>query len=129
MQDWQPIDRVPRDGRFVLLCAVGWTKATIGRWERHWWYDEAGEAFHLDERPEVWMPLPDPPEVPPMTKSKEARVPEEPQKCLGCGHRLDRHRPYLYGGRNRHGCALVCIADNCQLWRECRTEESPEVPR
>jgi len=46
--------------------------------------------------------------------------PVKDAKCAGCGHRLDRHRPYTNGGHNRHGCTLVCTVDNCQLWRECR---------
>jgi hypothetical protein len=40
--------------------------------------------------------------------------------CQGCGHRLNQHREYAKGITNRHGCRLVCIVDNCQLWQECR---------
>jgi hypothetical protein len=39
--------------------------------------------------------------------------------CLGCGHRLSRHREYARGGVNKHGCRLVCIADNCRAWTAC----------
>jgi hypothetical protein len=45
-------------------------------------------------------------------------------KCKGCGHSLERHREYAGNGRNRHGSRLVCIADNCTAWTECRGEAS-----
>jgi hypothetical protein len=54
----------------------------------------------------------------------------EAEKCAGCGHRLDQHRPYANGGHNRHGYDRVCIVDNCQFWQECRrvTPADPAVP-
>lgn len=57
-----------------------------------------------------------------------ARLVDPPLKegletCVGCGHRLSRHRVYANSAVNRHGSPLVCIADNCQLWQECRLPE------
>ena len=57
-----------------------------------------------------------------MTRGGHAgmRTKANTEKCAGCGHRLDRHRVYAKGGRNRHGCELVCTVDGCQFWRECQ---------
>lgn len=39
--------------------------------------------------------------------------------CLGCGHRISRHREYARGGVNRFGCRLVCTVDGCMRWNDC----------
>jgi hypothetical protein len=52
-----------------------------------------------------------------MANVKRRKSPGE--TCLGCGHLLSRHREYARGGVNKHGCRLVCIADNCGAWTEC----------
>lgn len=63
-----------------------------------------------------------------MTPAPDGAEPMTPQKtvkraavkCLGCGHRLDQHRLYAHGGKNRHGCDRVCIVDGCRFWNDCR---------
>ena len=53
--------------------------------------------------------------------------------CAGCGHLLSKHREYAEGGRNRHGCSLVCTVDGCRFWGDCRlppkTRQSPMKAR
>jgi len=72
MNEWQPIETAPTNGRSVLL-ALSSKHVTVGRWEpqqfhktpRPYWSTERGWLFGISwdrkNQPTHWMPLPDPP--------------------------------------------------------------------
>jgi len=63
------------------------------------------------------MTPPTPPAVTPLLRNN---LRAKSSCCRGCGHPLKKHRLYTGMGVNRHGSRLVCIVDNCQLWKDCR---------
>lgn len=63
MDEWQPIETAPKDGRTVLVCvADSHFDPSIAHYEDAWGVLQADFSFHiLNERPTHWMPLPAPP--------------------------------------------------------------------
>jgi hypothetical protein len=72
MNDWQPIETAPKDGRQVIVVVDGRVK--IGRWANvintdhgvvtyahQGWSIPDMFAFGNTPEPSHWMPLPDPP--------------------------------------------------------------------
>ena len=72
VQEWQPIETVPKDGTEILLAHDGEGIIWTDEWMAHW-VDEGGmlgcwrqsELWMRDliEGPTHWMPLPNPPKV------------------------------------------------------------------
>lgn len=75
---WQPIETAPKDGTEILTCITGYAPC-ISSWQTHKGKSRFGsdpEKFadqehfiqywdECDYRPTHWMPLPDPPKLPP----------------------------------------------------------------
>ena len=64
---WRPIATAPKDGRWILVSAVGW-EPEITCWSPSVWGDGwhsggiGSDSYGTSFDPSHWMPLPPPPE-------------------------------------------------------------------
>jgi hypothetical protein len=76
--EWQPIETAPKDGRRIVAWrqGYGWNGWEVLRWKvntrtgREYFGDplENDDYDLADEQPTHWLPIPEPPRLPPVFK-------------------------------------------------------------